>query len=226
MPDLNPGDVFAGHRITGVAGRGGMGVVYRAVQLDLDRAVALKLIAPQLAEDPGFRERFVRESRLAAAIDHPNVIPNYYTGEYEGALYIAMRYVEGSDLRTLVRAAGRLDPERAAHIVAQVASALDAAHERGIVHRDVKPANVLLGASEHAYLTDFGLTKRISSHSGQTHAGGWVGTLGFVAPEQIRGERRAAEVAGRLEPLLGLLGQRAIDDRLELGPCVGDARAK
>ena len=189
MPDLNPGDVFAGHRITGVAGRGGMGVVYRAVQLDLDRAVALKLIAPQLAEDPGFRERFVRESRLAAAIDHPNVIPIYYTGEYEGALYIAMRYVEGSDLRTLVRAAGRLDPERAAHIVAQVASALDAAHERGIVHRDVKPANVLLGASEHAYLTDFGLTKRISSHSGQTHAGGWVGTLGFVAPEQIRGER-------------------------------------
>jgi YVTN family beta-propeller protein len=189
VPDLSPGDVFAGHRITGVAGRGGMGVVYRAVQLDLDRAVALKLIAPQLAEDPSFRERFVRESRLAASIDHPNVIPIYYTGEYEGALYIAMRYVEGSDLRTLVRAAGHLDPERAAHVVAQVGSALDAAHERGIVHRDVKPANVLLGASDHAYLTDFGLTKRISSASGQTHAGGWVGTLGFVAPEQIRGER-------------------------------------
>jgi YVTN family beta-propeller protein len=189
VPDLHPGDVFAGHRITGVAGRGGMGVVYRAVQLDLDRPVALKLIAPQLAEDPAFRERFVRESRLAAAIDHPNVIPIYYTGEYEGALYIAMRYVEGSDLRTLVRAAGRLDAERAAHIVAQVASALDAAHERGIVHRDVKPANVLLGASEHIYLTDFGLTKRITSASGQTRGGGWVGTLGFVAPEQIRGER-------------------------------------
>src|SRR4051794_18032404 len=166
-----------------------MGVVYRAVQLDLDRPVALKLIASQLAEDPGFRERFVRESRLAAAIDHPNVIPIYYTGEYEGALYIAMRYVEGSDLRTLVRAAGPLDPERAANIVAQVASALDAAHERGIVHRDVKPANVLLGSSEHVYLTDFGLTKRIASQSAQTHTGGWVGTLGFVAPEQIRGER-------------------------------------
>ena len=189
MPDLHPGDVFAGHRVTGVAGRGGMGVVYRAVQLDLDRAVALKLIAEQLAEDPAFRERFVRESRLAAAIDHPNVIPIYYTGEHEGALYIAMRYVEGSDLRTMVRAAGRLDPERAAHIVAQVASALDAAHERGIVHRDVKPANVLLGSSDHVYLTDFGLTKRISSHSGSTRGGGWVGTLGFVAPEQIRGER-------------------------------------
>jgi predicted Ser/Thr protein kinase len=166
-----------------------MGVVYRAVQLDLDRAVALKLIAEQLAGDPAFRERFVRESRLAAAIDHPNVIPIYYTGEHEGALYIAMRYVEGSDLRTMVRAAGRLDPERAARIVAQVASALDAAHERGIVHRDVKPANVLLGSSDHVYLTDFGLTKRISSHSGSTRGGGWVGTLGFVAPEQIRGER-------------------------------------
>src|ERR1700712_4403475 len=117
--ELSEGDLFAGHRITGVAGRGGMGVVYRAVQLDLDRAVALKLIASQLAEDPAFRDRFVRESRLAAAIDHPNVIPIYYTGEYEGALYIAMRYVEGSDLRTMVRVAGGLHPARAAHIVGQ-----------------------------------------------------------------------------------------------------------
>ena len=166
-----------------------MGIVYRAVQLDLDRAVALKLIAAQLAEDQTFRERFVRESRLAASIDHPNVIPIYYTGEHEGELYIAMRYVAGNDLRTLVRAAGRLDPGRAVAIVAQVGNALDAAHERGIVHRDVKPANVLLGAGDHAYLTDFGLTKRISSQSGNTRADGWVGTLGFVAPEQIRGER-------------------------------------
>ena len=167
-----------------------MGVVYRAIQLDLDRTVALKLIAAHLAGDPAFRERFVRESRLAASIDHPNVIPIYYTGEHDGALYIAMRHVDGSDLRTLVRAGGRLEPARAMPIVAQVASALDAAHARGIVHRDVKPANVLLGAGDHAYLTDFGLTKRIASHSGSTQTGGgWVGTLGFVAPEQIRGER-------------------------------------
>jgi Protein kinase domain len=189
VPELHEGDEFAGHRILGVAGRGGMGVVYRALQLDLDRPVALKLIAPQLAEDTAFRERFGRESRAAASIDHPNVIPIYYTGEHDGTLYIAMRYVEGSDLRSLVRAEGRLDPGRAANIVSQVASALDAAHARGIVHRDVKPANVLLGAADHAYLTDFGLTKNLTSHTGSTRAGGWVGTLGYVAPEQIRGER-------------------------------------
>jgi YVTN family beta-propeller protein len=189
VPTLHEGDEFAGHRIVGIAGRGGMGVVYRAIQLDLDRPVALKLIAPHLAEDPGFRDRFVRESRAAASIDHPNVIPIYYTGEDDGALYIAMRYVEGSDLRTLVRAEQHLDAGRAANIVAQVASALDAAHARGIVHRDVKPANVLLGAGEHAYLTDFGLTKNVASHTGSTREGGWVGTLGYVAPEQIRGER-------------------------------------
>ncbi|MGZ6709492.1 MAG: protein kinase domain-containing protein [Solirubrobacteraceae bacterium] len=189
MDDLQEGDEFAGHRVLGVAGRGGMGVVFRAVQLDLDRVVALKLIAPQLAGDPAFRERFVRESRAAASIDHPNVIPIYYTGEEDGRLYIAMRYVDGSDLRTLVRAETRLAPGRAARIVAQIGGALDAAHARGIVHRDIKPANVLLGVGEHAYLTDFGLTKNVASHTGSTRGGGWVGTLGYVAPEQIRGER-------------------------------------
>src|SRR3954452_20418224 len=189
VPELSPGDVFAGHRVEGLAGRGGMGVVYRATQLDLDRLVALKLIVAQLAEDPEFRDRFVRESRAAASIDHPNVIPIYYTGESDGALYIAMRYVEGDDLRTLSRREGRLPAERAAHIISQVGSALDAAHARGIVHRDVKPANVLLGAGDHPYLTDFGLTKRLQSHTGTSRTGGWVGTLGYVAPEQIRGGR-------------------------------------
>jgi DNA-binding beta-propeller fold protein YncE len=166
-----------------------MGIVYRAMQLDLERTVALKLIASELAQDQDFRDRFMRESRAAASIDHPNVIPIFYTGEHEGALYIAMRYVEGSDLRTLVRAEGRLAPERAARIVSQVGAALDAAHARGIVHRDVKPANVLLGPDDHAYLTDFGLTKRLHSLTASTRSGGWVGTLGYVAPEQIRGER-------------------------------------
>lgn len=187
--ELQPGDAFAGHRIDAVAGRGGMGVVYRATQLDLDRTVALKLIAPALAQDPLFRERFIRETRVAAGIDHPNVIPVFYAGDHEGRLYLAMRYVAGEDLRTLVRREGPLDPVRAARILAQVASALDAAHASGIVHRDVKPANILLGDGDHAYLTDFGLTKRMTSGAGVTRPGGWVGTLGYVAPEQIRGDR-------------------------------------
>jgi streptogramin lyase len=189
MPEFKPGDVFVNHRIEGLAGRGGMGVVYRARDLDLDRVVALKVIAPALAEEPDFRARFVAESKAAASIEHPHVIPVYYAGEREGVLFIVMRYVDGPDLRALVRAEGRLEPERAAHVVAQVGGALDAAHAHGLVHRDVKPANVLLGAEDHAYLTDFGLTKRSASTGGVSRPGGWVGTLGFVAPEQIRGER-------------------------------------
>ena len=181
--------MFAGHRIEAVAGRGGMGVVYRARQSSLDRVVALKVIAPALMQDGAIRRRFLRESRVAASIDHPNVIPIYYTGEEDGVAYIAMRYVPGDDLRTLVRREGRLEPRRAAHIVAQVGAALDAAHAAGLVHRDVKPANVLLGEGDHAYLTDFGLTKHALSESGATRPGHWVGTLDFVAPEQIRGER-------------------------------------
>jgi DNA-binding beta-propeller fold protein YncE len=194
MSELTEGDVFADHRIEGLAGRGGMGVVYRATQLALERTVALKLIAPGLAEDEDFRERFVRESKAAASIEHPNVIPIYHAGERDGQLFIVMRYVEGEDLRARVRATGQLRPADAARIVAQTGGALDAAHARGLVHRDVKPANVLLGAGDHAYLTDFGLTKRVASESGTTQAGGWVGTLGYVAPEQIRGERVDARV--------------------------------
>jgi DNA-binding beta-propeller fold protein YncE len=187
--ELRPGELFAGHRIEGVAGRGGMGVVYRATALDLDRVVALKLVAWGLAADVGFRERFVRESRVAASLDHPNVIPVFSAGEEGGRLYLSMRYVDGDDLRTLIRRETRLAAPRAARIVAQVGAALDAAHARGIVHRDVKPANVLLAAGDHAYLTDFGLTKRLHSDAPETRPGGWVGTLGYVAPEQIRGER-------------------------------------
>ena len=191
MPEFRPGDVFVNHRIEGLAGRGGMGVVYRAIDLDLERTVALKVITPALAEEADFRERFVAESKAAASIEHPHVIPVYYSGEREGVLFIVMRFIDGPDLRALVRAEGKLDPERAAHIVAQLGSALDAAHAHGLVHRDVKPANVLLGEEDHAYLTDFGLTKRsaTSADGGLSRAGGWVGTLGYVAPEQIRGGR-------------------------------------
>src|SRR3954447_7403778 len=189
MGELEPGSVFSGHRIEAVAGRGGMGVVYRATQLALDRTVALKVIAPGLLEDQTVRSRFVRESKVAASIDHPNVIPIYYAGDEGGIAYIAMRYVAGDDIRSLVRREGQLTPERAARIVAQLGSALDDAHAAGLVHRDIKPANVLLTAEDHVYLTDFGLTKHALSVAGSTKPGHWVGTLDYVAPEQIRGER-------------------------------------
>ena len=185
MSDLE-GTVFAGHRIEAVAGRGGMGVVYRATQLDLDRTVALKVIAADLLEDETARRRFVQEAQLAASIDHPHVIPIHSAGECEGVPYIAMRYVS-DDARGLVRRDGALSPGRAARIVAQVAGALDAAHAIGLVHRDVKPANVLIAGEDHVYLTDFGLTRHVRSTTGVTGSGQWVGTLDYVAPEQIRG---------------------------------------
>jgi DNA-binding beta-propeller fold protein YncE len=168
-----------------------MGVVYEATQVSLARPVALKVIAPELAGRREFRDRFVRESRLAASLDHPNVIPVYAAGEENDVLYIAMRRVDGVDLRALIAREGALDPARVAHIAAQVASALEAAHECGLVHRDVKPGNILVsprGGGEHVYLTDFGLTKRTASDSGLTASGEWVGTLDYVAPEQIRGD--------------------------------------
>src|SRR5687767_15161976 len=164
-----------------------MGVVYRATQLDLERPVALKIVAPELVQDETARRCFVQESRLAASIDHPHVIPIHRAGEEGGVPYLVMRYVAGDDGRSLVRREGPLSPERAARIVAQVADALDAAHMAGLVHRDVKPANVLLGAGDHAYLSDFGLTRHVRSISDATRTGHWVGTLDYVAPEQIRG---------------------------------------
>jgi serine/threonine-protein kinase len=176
--------VIAGHRIVRQVGRGGMGVVYEAVDEALGRTVALKLVAPERAGEPGFRERFITESRLAASIDHPNVLPVFKAGEEDGELYLAMRFVDGDDLRAL----SPLEPGRAAHIVAQVGAALDAAHARRLVHRDVKPANVLVGEGDHAYLTDFGVVKALDETSGQTRTGDVVGTLDYVAPERIKGE--------------------------------------
>ena len=187
--DLPVGSEIAGYRIEGVLGRGGMGVVYCAVQRRLDRMVALKLIAPAFAQDPGFRERFERESRIAASIEHPNVIPVHEAGEHDGLLFISMRFVDGTDLRALISEEGRLEPRRAAGLVSQVAAALDAAHARGLVHRDVKPANVLVAPGDHAYLTDFGLSKHAASAAGLTGTGQFVGTLDYIAPEQLAGER-------------------------------------
>ncbi|HET6547986.1 MAG TPA: serine/threonine-protein kinase [Solirubrobacter sp.] len=180
---------FAGYRIESRVGRGGMGVVYRATDLALDRPVALKVLSEDLARDAGFRRRFVSESKLAASLDHPNVIPIHAAGEHEGILYIAMRFVPGDDLRTVLRNEGAMEPERTVRIISQIASALDAAHAEGLVHRDVKPANVLLTADDHAYLTDFGLTKRLSADTEATRSGMVLGTLDYIAPEQIRGER-------------------------------------
>jgi hypothetical protein len=166
-----------------------MGVVYRAVQLDLQRVVALKVIAPELLDDDGVRARFLTEARAAASVDHPNVIPVHAAGEDDGVAYIAMRFVAGDDLRSLVRYGGPFDPARAAGMIAQAAAALDAIHRAGFVHRDVKPANLLVDRDGHVYLTDFGLAKAVFTRSGGTRTGQWVGTLDYVAPEQIRGGR-------------------------------------
>jgi Protein kinase domain len=191
---LEPGAAIGGYRIEGVAGRGGMGVVYRARQLRPDRVVALKVINPELARDPTFRARFELEANIAASIEHPNVLPIYEFGEEGGVLYLTMRWVEGTDMRQVLIREGALEPARAARIVEQVADALDAAHASGLVHRDVKPGNILLverGGREHAFLTDFGLTKRTSGDAAGetlTQAGSWVGTLDYVAPEQIQGQ--------------------------------------
>jgi serine/threonine protein kinase len=192
--DLRPGTEVASYRIVRTLGRGGMSVVYLAEHDWLQRKVALKVLAPQLADDERFRERFVRESRLAASLDHPNVIPIYEAGASGGELFIAMRFVEGADLRTVLHEEGALAPARAVGILRQVAAALDAAHEQGLVHRDVKPANVLLARPrssepvEHVYLSDFGLTKRSAGDPGVTGTGRFVGTLDYAAPEQFTGE--------------------------------------
>jgi serine/threonine-protein kinase len=193
--DARLGTEVAGYRIEEAIGRGGMGIVYRAEQIELGRKVALKLLAPEQAGNASVRARFEHESRLAAALDHPNIVPLYEAGEVDGVLFISMRYVEGTDLRALLNREGRIEPERAVDITGQIADALDAAHARGLVHRDVKPGNILIsldvddvaGGPEHCYLTDFGLTKELSSPVALTATGTFVGTIDYVAPEQIDG---------------------------------------
>ena len=187
MADLSPGSELAGCRIEEVLGTGGMGVIYRATELRLGRPVALKLIAADGASDPALRERFEREARLTASIDHPNVIPVYAAGEEGGHLYLVMRYVNGIDLQGLLARERRIPPARVASIGLQIGAALDAAHAVGLVHRDVKPANVLLNG-EHAYLADFGLSQLMGTDTRLTTTGHWIGTADFMAPEQFSGD--------------------------------------
>ena len=187
------GDEFAGYRIRSVLGRGGMSVVYQAENLRLSSVIALKVLAPELAANDVFRARFLEESRMAASLNHPNVIPIYDMGSQDDLLYIAMRYVSGTDMRQMIKKRGRILPATALFLVSQAARALDAAHRKGLVHRDVKPGNLLIerGSDEadpdHVYLADFGITKHAMSRSGLTSTGQFLGTIDYVAPEQIRG---------------------------------------
>lgn len=193
-PDPRVGTELAGYRIERVLGRGGMSIVYLAEHLRLHRKVALKVLSPELSEDEGFRTRFIRESEAAASLDHPNIIPIFEAGEVGTVLYIAMRYVKTTDLAVLVAEEGPLEPLRVVTIIEQAASALDSAHAEGLVHRDVKPANLLIathagpGGADHVYLSDFGLTKRQATKSGLTRTGSFMGTLDYVPPEQIKGQ--------------------------------------
>jgi serine/threonine protein kinase len=190
LPHLEHGSVFAGYWIDRLLDRGGMGVVYKAMDIDLDRAVALKLIAPEWMEDENAAARFRTEARLAASLEHPNIVPVHRGGEENGVLYLAMRFVPGTNLRRMIDRSP-LPLETTGTILTQIAGALDAAHSRGLVHRDVKPANILISdetAHTHAYLTDFGLTKRPGSTGSLTGTGLWVGTADYVAPEQIQGQ--------------------------------------
>jgi serine/threonine protein kinase len=189
---LVPGEQLAGYQIQEPIGRGGMAIVYRALDLRLGRLVALKVLAPNLSEDEAFRQRFIRESRAAAGVDHPHIIPVFEAGEAAGMLFIAMRYVSHGDVRTLIDTNGPLDADRVISITSQVASALDCAHENGLVHRDVKPGNMLLspassGDADHVYLSDFGLSKHSLTPSTLTSTGQFLGTLDYVSPEQIQG---------------------------------------
>ena len=189
---LQPGTMVGAYRVEALLDRGGMAYVYEATDVRLDRRVALKVLAWHDPDSSDFRERFLRESRFAASLDHPNIVPIYEAGEADGLLYIAMRFVRGTNLSRLIRREGPLDPKRTLAILSPVADALDLAHSAGLVHRDVKPANILLADSAdgrpHVYLSDFGLTKRAAAMSRLTEAGSFIGTMAYVSPEQIRGE--------------------------------------
>jgi hypothetical protein len=183
---LEKGTELAGYRIEGILGQGGMGVVYEAIQLSLNRTVALKLLAQNLSDDPAFRERFRREGLLQAAIDHPNIVTVYEAGDTDQGLFLAMRLVRGPNLKDMILAR-ELDAGRSLRVLTPIAEALDVAHNQGLIHRDIKPQNILVSGRDHAYLADFGLTKAPGEKS-LTKTGQFVGTLDYISPEQIRGQ--------------------------------------
>jgi serine/threonine protein kinase len=185
MLDRRIDSEIGGYRIVEAIGRGATSVVYRAEHMRLGRTAAVKLLTPAVGE-ADFRERFVRESKLAASLDHPSIVPVFDAGEENGLLYLAMACVDGSDLRTVLGHEGRLPLRRALRIVGQISSALDAAHARGLIHRDVKPGNILVGAGDRAYLSDFGVVKELAT-VGTTRTGSFVGTIAYCAPEQVEG---------------------------------------
>jgi len=199
------GDEFAGYRLIAVLGRGGMSTVYQAENPRLGNVIALKVMAPELAGDDVFRARFLEESRIAARLNHPNVVPIHDSGSSDGLLYIAMRYVLGTDLRQMIKKRGRLPQETAIFLLSQAARALDTAHRHGLVHRDVKPGNLLIEQAsdgtdpDHVYLTDFGISKHVAERTGLTATGQFMGTVDYIAPEQIRGL-----------PVLGLADQYSL----------------
>jgi serine/threonine protein kinase len=184
---LAPGSNFAGYEVESVVGAGGIGILYRARQVRLDRPVALKLVESDVARDPVIRERLRREARMVAALDHPNVVPLYAAGDEDGTVYIVTRWVEGTELGALIQRDGPLEPARAARTAAQIAAALEVAHEQGLIHRDIKPSNVILTSEDHVYLTDFGLAKRAGTAVGLTRVDQMLGTVDYVAPEGIEG---------------------------------------
>jgi eukaryotic-like serine/threonine-protein kinase len=221
--DFQAGSILAGYRLEAQVGAGGMAVVFRARDERLNRQVALKILAPALASDPEFRVRFIAESRAAATVDDPHIIPVYEAGEADGVLFIAMRFVGDGDLRRVLEHEGPLAPARAAGFISPVASALDAAHRAGLVHRDVKPANILVDANpdrpDHVYLSDFGVSKALSS-GGLTGPGHFVGTAGYSAPEQIQGRA----VDGRTDQYaLACVAFQLLTGTLPFGPDQGTA---
>jgi serine/threonine protein kinase len=225
---LQAGTTVAGYRVDGLLGEGGMALVYRATQLSLNRVVALKVISAELGEDPSFRARFKREGQLQAALDHQHIVPVYEAGESEHGLFLAMRLIAGPTLKELIL--GRqLDPRRSVRLLAQVAQALDFAHDAGLIHRDIKPQNILIDRDDHVYLADFGLTKQLDDTARLTGTGQFLGTIDYIAPEQVQSEpASAASDCYSLAAVLYecLVGQVPFNEANDRARCARSCRAR